>query len=129
MLMATPCVAGVKGSGVPVGRGKGWLVGGGVVGVRSLVGTAPDGGGGGALDGGEGTLRGGVGTVLAGRVGVGRAGALGVVGVGTGRAGGAGLGASRLGMDGGLPNVGGFARLFWPAGFSFGIPPANSPAN
>lgn len=111
-----------------------------------LVGEAVRGGGGGlrgvtdTLGGGEGVARGGnVGRVLTdpgdleGNAGDGLPGS--AAGGAVGGLGGVGLdgravlavtaGVPRLGTKGGFPNVGGLARLFCPAGFNLGKPPAN----
>lgn len=76
--------------------------------------------GGGALRGGAGALVGGAGTVREGRLGAGRFGGVETVdagfGGGTALLGGGGAegvdaGPSRLGIEGGFPNVGGLARM------------------
>jgi len=106
-------------------------------GVKEEVGLALRSGGG-ALRGGAGAAAGGAGAIREGKFGAGRLGGAGAGEVGLGDetglvggagAGGAGEGTSRLGIEGGFPKVGGFARLLCPAGFNFGIPPANSPPN
>jgi hypothetical protein len=106
---------GIAGGGRDAGGG---ILGGvGGVAVRTGGGGALFGGGG-ALDGGGGTVRGGSGTVREGKLGARRVGGTGGGGAGgvsvqdfEGDGASTAIAPSRLGIDGGLPSVGGFAAI------------------